>query len=109
MAYVVCFPLEVGHGELLVSKARHQGLSQVLKKLVDDGEQILDEVAKELWDKEVFHCWLNVDHGLEGIGFEDWERLGDVRTHTQKYLEKFDVAQKVSRLAQVLNQRTGTI
>jgi len=78
-----------------------------LQNLINDGEHISDEVAKELCDRDVFYCRLNVDHGLEDIGFDDWERLGDVRTHTQKYLEKYDTSQKVSRLMQILNRRTG--
>lgn len=51
---------------------------------------------EELSDRDVFYCQLNVDHGFEYIGFEDWERLGNVGTHMQKYLEKHDVTQNVS-------------
>jgi hypothetical protein len=70
---------------------------------MNDSERISEEVAKELSDKNVFYCRLNVDCGLQGIDFEDWEKLGDVhvKTHTGKYLE-------VSRLVQVLNRRAGT-
>jgi hypothetical protein len=82
-------------------------IARVLGKFMNDGEHISDEIAKELCDEEVFYCRLNVDHGLEDIGFGDWERLGDVKTHTRKYLEKCDVAEKVSRLVQVLNRRAG--
>ena len=84
-------------------------LPDVLKKFMNDGDHISDEVAKELSDRKVFYCRLSVDHGLENISFEDWERLGEVKTHTRKYLEKYDVSQKVSRLVQVLNQRAGGV
>jgi len=108
----VCCVLSIGPGAQGIigfEGASTTKRAQALKKLMNDDEQVSDEVAKELWDKEVFTCRLNVDHGLEGIGYEEWERLGDVRTHTQKYLEKFDVMQKVSRLVQILNQRTGAV
>ena len=81
--------------------------AQVLKDVVNDGASISDEVEKELSDRDVFYCRLDVDHGLGDIGFEDWEKLGDVRTHTWKYLERYGVTQKVSCLVQVLNRRTG--
>jgi hypothetical protein len=82
-------------------------LVRVLKDVMNDSERVSEEVAKELSDKDVFYCRLNVDYGLQGIGFEDWEKLGDVKTHTGKYLEKYDVTHKVSRLVQVLNRRAG--
>jgi len=109
---LVCCVLSIGRGAQGIigfdgSTATKR--TQILKKLINDDEQVSDEVAKELCEKEVFTCRLNVDHGLEGISYEDWERLGDIRTHTQKYLEKFDVMQKVSRLVHVLNQRTGVV
>jgi len=84
-------------------------LAKVLRQDMNDGERISEEVAKELSNRKVFYCRLNVEHGLEGIGFEDFERLGDVRTHTQKYLEKHDVEMKASELVRVLNRRTGAL
>ena len=84
-------------------------LAKVLRQDINNGERISEEVAKELSNRKVFYCRLNVDHGLEGIGFEDFERLGDVRTHTQKYLEKHDVEMKASELVRVLNRRTGAL
>jgi hypothetical protein len=85
------------------------GLAKLLKKVVNDGEPISDEVAKELSDKEVFYCRLDVDHGLQDIGFGDFERLGEVRTHTVKYLQKHDVMQRVDRLVQILDRRPGAL
>jgi len=89
--------------------ASNAEIADVLKKVMNDGDRISDEVARELSDRSVFYCRLNVDHGLDDIGFEDWERLGDVKTHTGKYLEKFDISQKISRLVKALNQRTGEV
>jgi len=65
-------------------------LARVLKNVMGDNERISEEVAKELCDTDAFYCRLNVDYGLEDIGFEDWERLGDVKTHTGKYLRYLD-------------------
>jgi len=93
----------VGPRELLISKPRR------LQSSPGFGERISDEIAKELSDKDTLYCRLNVDHGLEAIGFEDWERLGYVRTHTQKYLEKYDAMQKMSRLVEVLDRRAGEL
>lgn len=80
--------------------------AKILKKEMNDSESISNEVAKELSDRDVFYCRLNVDHGLEDIDFKDWGRLGDVTTHTRKYLEKYDVDKKVSKMVQVLSRRT---
>jgi hypothetical protein len=34
---------------------------------------------------------LNVERGLEGIALEEWEKLGDVKTHTMAYLRQDDI------------------
>jgi len=105
--YVSCV-LSIGSGAQGITGFETTS-TRVLKKVLDDGERISDEIARELSDRDTLYCRLNVDHGIESIGFEDWERLGDVRTHTRKYLERYDVMQKVSRLVQVLDRRTGEL
>jgi len=82
---------------------------KVLEKVMKDGESISDEVANGLSDGDVFYCRLNVGDGLQNICFEDWQGLGDVKTHTEKYLQKPEVKQKVDRLIQILNQRSGAL
>lgn len=104
--------LSIGSGSRGINRLEPASATQLasgLRQLMNDGERISDEIAKDLDDKGVFYCRLDVDHGVEDIGFEDWERLGEVITHTQKYLEKHEVTQKVSRLVQVLNRRTGSL
>jgi len=83
--------------------------ARVLKDVMNDSERTSEEVAKKLSDKDTFYCRLNIDSGLEDIGFGDWERLGDVKTHTGKYLEKYDVSKMVSKAVQALNRRAGAL
>ena len=97
------------HGIICIETTSTSGLARALEKVVNDGEPISDEVAKALSDRGVFYCRLNVDDGLRDIGFEDWESLGDVKTHTRQYLQKYDVVQKVDGLMRVLNRRTGAL
>jgi len=58
-------------------------LTRVLKKVLDDGERILDEIAKELSDKDMLYCRLKLSVLRIGKGLETSEV-------TQKYLEKYD-------------------
>jgi len=101
--------VSIGSGVQGITGFETKAPAKALKKFLNDGELISDEVAKELSDRTVFYCRLNVDHGLDDIGFEDWERLGDLKTHTRKYIEKYDVSQKISQLVQVLNRRKGMV
>jgi hypothetical protein len=43
-----------------------------------------------------------VDRGLESISLEEWEKLGEVKTHTMAYLQDEDVSQKVDEIAKAL-------
>jgi len=83
--------------------------SDLLRKIANDCETVSEEVAKDLSQTNVFYCRLNVDHGLEGIKFEEWKKLGEVKTHTEKYLQKHDATQKVNSLVDVLSRRTGAL
>jgi len=81
--------------------------TKVAGNSANDCEAVSEDVARK-FDKDEFYCRLNVEHGLEGVGFGEWERLADVKTHTEKHLQKYDVSQKVDELVQVLN-RTGAL
>lgn len=84
-------------------------LIKVVKKIANDCEAVSEDVAREFSDKDGFYCRLNVEHGLQGVGFEEWERLADIKTHTDRHLQKYEVSRKIDRLVQVLNWRTGAL
>lgn len=45
---------------------------------------------------------LNVDQGLENVSLEEWEELGEVKTHTMAYLTGDDVSREVDEIVNAL-------
>jgi patatin-like phospholipase/acyl hydrolase len=46
---------------------------------------------------------LNVDRGLEEISLEEWEKLGDVKTHTEAYInDNPDVSRTIDKIVDAL-------
>ena len=56
--------------------------TDILRKVVNDGERISDEIVKELPVKDMIYCQLNVDH--TGLTISALEIGKEVRAQTQK-------------------------
>jgi hypothetical protein len=52
---------------------------------------------------------LNVDRGLESISLEEWDKLGEVKTHTLAYLNDRDVSREVDEIVKALIGRPSHI
>ena len=76
---------------------------KVLHAIARDCEQRSQEMASDLssLSNSTLYIRLNVDEGLRGL-LDEWRRLGDVTTHTEQYLKKHEVGQRVDQLVQVL-------
>ncbi|KAG6896333.1 hypothetical protein C0992_008921 [Termitomyces sp. T32_za158] len=46
---------------------------------------------------------LSVDQGLQKMPLDDWDKLGDIQTHSKAYLEKAKVTNEVNRLVGILS------
>ncbi len=62
----------------------------VLKQLATDSEDKASELSQRYRNCPGLYHRLNVGRGLEDISLEEWEKLGDVRTHTETYLKTVD-------------------
>jgi len=84
-------------------------LLRVLRSMAEDCENTSEELANQSPNMRQIYFRLNVDHGLQDVSLAEWDKLADVKTHTDQYLQKYDVSQKVGRLIEVLNIHTGTL
>jgi len=84
-------------------------LIDVLKRIATDCENTSEETANQSPSMQNVYFRLNVDQGLQVVSLAEWERLGEVKTHTEQYLHRHDVNRKVSRLIEVLNKPRGML
>jgi predicted acylesterase/phospholipase RssA len=80
-------------------------LIDVLKKIATDCEQDSERNAKLFTKFLNFYFRFNVEQGLQKVSLAEWEKLSDVKTHTDKYIEMHDVDKKVDQLVQVLQEQ----
>jgi predicted acylesterase/phospholipase RssA len=107
--------VSIGTGSKIVSSFRRPGLFQrqlpveLIKTLVDlatssdDKANLMETRCKNY--PGLYHRF-NVDKGLEKISLEEWDKLGEVKTHTLRYLQSGDISQKMDDVVDSLLGRT---
>jgi hypothetical protein len=91
---VACI-VSIGTGKRRVTEVDKPGFlqkvfpSQLIKALADITTSSENEAAameERYRNYPGLYHRLNVNRGLEGISLEEWEKLGDVKTHTDAYI-----------------------
>lgn len=61
-------------------------LIKVLTAISTDSEAVASEMEARYQHCNGLYHRLNVERGLEQVSLEEWEKLGEVTTHTMEYL-----------------------
>jgi hypothetical protein len=77
-------------------------LISAIKKMATDSEATAEQMANDCKHFDRLYYRLNVEHGLEHIGLDEWETLGEVKTHTKAYLNQPHVSQKIDEIVAAL-------
>lgn len=75
-------------------------LIPVLQKLATDCEEKAHEFQNRFRNAPNLYFRFNVQHGTEGIWLQEWEKTGQVTTHTRAYLQ--DQNESVNSIVRVL-------
>ena len=67
---------------------------QAAKDMAIDCEQKHQETARSFTDKSGIYFRLNVEKGLEAVGFEEWKKINNISSHTKHYM----MVQETNRL-----------
>ena len=86
-------------------------LVRVLRQIATDCEYQSERMARRLNQpgRPNSYFRLNVDEGLQGVSLDEWNRQGDVATHTMQYLNKHEIDQKVDQLVSMLKGKSRII
>jgi hypothetical protein len=76
------------------SGTRLDGLEDLLRRLTINCEAVERDISYQLYDVGAY-IRLNVDQGLDTIGFYSWSHLGKVSAHTKQYLHTIPVIKLV--------------
>lgn len=81
-------------------------LIKVLASIATDSEAEASVMKARYQNCPNLYHRLNVERGLEGIALEEWEKLGDVKTHTMVYLREDDVNNDIDLIVDALIGRS---
>lgn len=118
--YVGCI-LSIGTGKPDVTGLKQPGpfqrllpsdLIKVLQDIATDSETVATELEERYRNFSGLYHRLNVDRGLEDVALDEWERLGEVKSHTMAYLAGHNVSREIDEIVKALvgpSARTFTL
>lgn len=77
-------------------------LINVLKAITTDSETVASMMQTRYQHCDGLYHRLNVERGLEEVSLEEWEKLGEVKTHTMDYLCAKENSQKLDVIVNAL-------
>lgn len=84
-------------------------LVNVLKSLAVDCENVAEQFQKRYRNVANAYYRLNPEQGMQQILLSEWEKLGEVTTHTINYLENSVVTGKINSLVETLLRCPKTV
>jgi len=106
--------VSIGTGQGNIISIQKPGLFQriiptnvisALRSIATDCEETHEEVLKRFGSLPNTYFRLNVEHGMQGIRLAEWERLGNVRAHTEHYMKKQEVDERLTLLVAAIRDR----
>lgn len=86
----------------LFQRALPSDLIRVLASIATDTEAEASAMKIRFQNCPGLYHRLNVERGLEEISLEEWEKLGEVKTHTSAYLANNTVSEEIDVIADAL-------
>jgi predicted acylesterase/phospholipase RssA len=78
-----------------------------LKQIATDCEKTAQQMAKTQSDQIYFR--FNVQQGLQKVGLGDWEKLGEVATHTNQYVRSVDVDRQLDKVVSIFGNKKSLV
>ncbi|KAI5813017.1 acyl transferase/acyl hydrolase/lysophospholipase [Pyronema omphalodes] len=75
---------------------------EVLKRLATDATRVAEEVGQSFADRPNRYFRFNVHQGMQAITLEEWQKLSEVRAHTEQYLREVSISRDIDTLVDVI-------
>ncbi|KAG6872178.1 hypothetical protein C0995_012312, partial [Termitomyces sp. Mi166 len=92
-----------GHVSWKPTKSFTQRLVKVLFDISTNSEVPVEDFLKRCQNLPGTFYRLNVDQGLQKMALDDWNKLGEIKTHSVNYLQKLETTQKINSLVNTLH------
>ncbi|KAF8062365.1 acyl transferase/acyl hydrolase/lysophospholipase [Lyophyllum atratum] len=75
-----------------------------LRKIATDCEEVSEEIQKRFEKEPTAYFRFNVQQGLQDVSLAEWEKLAEVKTHTDQYLAETLVGRNINEVRDMLRQ-----
>jgi hypothetical protein len=85
-------------------------LVKALASMATDTEETAERMLRQFEPAEggpSVYFRFNVEHGMQDITLAEWEKMGEIRTHTKAYLDGSEVKRKVEGVVTALRKGHG--
>ena len=83
-------------------------LINVLKEIATDCESTAAMVARRFRNHPDVYFRLNVAHGAGSIALDEWEKMGQVISHTRAYMQEISVSRSLDSIVEYLTHSRGS-
>jgi len=80
-----------------------------MRKIATDCEESAQVVARRFQHTSRFYFRFNVEQGLQAVGLEQWERLDEVRAHTEQYIRMTEVNTRLEAAVAAIRGRQRVV
>ncbi|KAG9094763.1 hypothetical protein FS749_011896 [Ceratobasidium sp. UAMH 11750] len=78
-----------------IPKLQLIGMPKMLQKIATDCEETHTRLEDRFRNRPNVYFRFNVEQGMQGIGLEEWKRLGEVQSHTLGYTGRSPANQNI--------------
>ncbi|QRW22931.1 tRNA uridine 5-carboxymethylaminomethyl modification enzyme GidA [Rhizoctonia solani] len=82
---------------------------QAAHGMAEGSERVAEEMARRFAGIGHSYYRLNVQQGIQGVKYDDWERLDEVAEHTRVYLDQAEMRSKLNRLVNAALERIAVM
>ncbi|KAF8065282.1 hypothetical protein FPV67DRAFT_1451063 [Lyophyllum atratum] len=72
-----------------------------LRKIATDCEEVSEEIQKRFEKEPTAYFRFNVQQGLQDVSLAEWEKLAEVKTHTDQYLAETLVGRNINENSKI--------
>lgn len=77
-------------------------VARAMAGIATDTEQTHQDLQRRFKSRPDVYFRFNVDEGMQGVRLDEWDKLDEVASHTEKYLDSEDVRPKLERVVKSL-------
>lgn len=110
--------VSIGTGKLPTIRLERQGVigniiplkvAKALTKVATDTENTHQDLQFRFKSRPNVYFRFNVEEGMQDITLDEWNKLDDVMSHAEKYMESEDVRQKLEGSVRVLVEQEAAL